>query len=64
LLEAVEDAVASLIILSFCQQDEAVDTAEADSVSQGWQVCYACLLLLEKIVGSSPAQVHFNARIA
>lgn len=41
-----------------------MDTAVADSLSEGWQVCYACLLLLEKIVGSSPAQVHFNARIA
>lgn len=32
---------------------------ETESVAQGWQVCYACLLLLEKIVSVSPAQVFF-----
>jgi len=34
---------------------------EDESVAQGWQVCYACLLLLEKIVGVSPAQVCLAA---
>ncbi|BDA46528.1 probable small subunit processome component 20 homolog [Coccomyxa sp. Obi] len=47
------------------QEDEAdgrVDVTPPENAAPGWQVCYACLLLLEKIVTSSPAQVRWAAK--